>query len=386
MKLAIIGAGTVGAALTKVLCAQDSVTKVVLLDKNGFALNELTNEIKSSKLRTHKVGIEQQLAVSGLIKGFDCLISALPYEYNRRITRLAIKNGINYLDFGANDATFEKQKELHEAAKAKEIFALPNCGLAPGLVNIVAMQAFKVFDKVDSIRMRSAGLPLDPIPPLNYQLSFSPAGLVNEYLGDTFILENGKLTNVKALDGHETVIFKSMPELGELESFYTSGQSATLAKLLEGKVDKLEFKTLRYPGHRNIIKSLFDLGFDSDSLIDIRSSMTYKKLLIRQLLRNLPQSPTDIALTKIKVIGEKDGKQIEKVYEIVEKHNDELNISGLMYSTALPTLVVAELIKQKKLGNNYGVFAPEEVVPGDEFLEGLKSKGLNITITESELA
>lgn len=385
MKFAIIGAGTVGAALTKILCAKEMVAKVVLIDKNGFALNELAQQIKSPKLRTHKVGIEQELAVAGIIKGFDCIISALPYIHNRRVARLAIKNGINYLDFGANDQVFERQKELHDAAREKELFVLPNCGLAPGMANILAIKAFHEFEQVDSIRIRSAGLPLHPVPPLNYQLSFSPAGLVNEYLGEAYIISNGELTTVNALDGLENVVFKSKEDLGELEAFYTSGQTTTLARMLEGKVNTFEFKTLRYPGHRNIIKSLFDLGFDSDKLIDIRSSVTYRNLLIRQLLRNLPQSESDISLTKIKVSGIKNGKQVEQVFEIVESQNEELQVSGLMLTTAIPTIVVAKLIAEKKMPRNFGVFAPEEVVPGDAFLDGIRSMGLSVTITEHEL-
>lgn len=385
MKLAIIGAGKVGTALTKVLCAQESVRSVIVIDQNGTSLQALEDEINDKKLRTFRVGIEKELSISGLIKGHDCLISALPYEFNARIAKLAVKNGINFIDFGANDATLEKQMELNQLAFEKELHIIPNCGVAPGLVNIMALHAFEDFDSVDDIKIRAAGLPVDPHPPLNYQLSFSPSGLISEYLGEALIIKDGKIESVNALDGLEPIELKNNVDLGELEAFYTSGQITTLAHQLEGKVKNLEFKTIRYAGHRNIIKSLFDLGFDSDGLIDIRSSLSYRNLLIRQLLRKLPQGAPDISLIKVKVTGVKDGKNTKRVYEIVERFNDELQISAMMLTTVVPVVVMTQLMAENKLESNFGVHPPELAVPKKEFIDRVIAENINLSITDDVL-
>ncbi len=382
MKIAILGAGMVGAALTKLFCSNSKTESVVVLDSNGTALEELEDNINSPLLKTFKISIERESSIIGLLKGYDCLVSALPYKHNLRLTQLALKMEINYIDLGGRDGMFESQKALHQDALLAEKWIIPNCGFAPGMINIMAMHGFEDFESVDSIRIRAAGLPVHPVPPLNYQLGFSPVGLVEEYIEQPLIIQDGVATYVNALDGYETLSFRTRPDLGEFESFYVSSRITTLARELEGKVGYLDYKTVRYKGHCDIFKSLFQLGFDSKQIIDIRASLTYRDLLIRQIARKLPSGGKDFVVGKVLVSGKRNGQSVLRDYELFHE-SDEPGLSAIMAATAVPVVAMAEFITEGKLPGKGGVFTPETIVPKTEFLERLVQKGLELKVVES---
>lgn len=383
MKIAILGAGPVGKALTHLYCENPTVKAVNVIDQNGNALSELEQFCRHQKLRTYRVNIERERSLLSLLKGFDCVISALPHEYNIKLAEMAIEIGINYIDFGGHDDVLEEQMKLTDKAQTRERWVIPNCGLAPGLVNILAMHGFETFDRTDQIQIWSAGLPTDPTPPFNFHIAFSPAGLISEYVNPSLIIEDGQLKQVPSLEGYEMIRFDTKPEVGELESFYVSGNITSLAKNLEGKVNLLTYKTLRYPGHRDIVKALMDLGFGSGQIIDIRTNLTYRDLLIRQVRKNLPAGKEDCVLVKVLIEGILDGEKVCREYELIHDYTEEDKLSAMMACTTIPTVIISELIGEHKLIGNGGVFTPEMVVPKEEFLKRLRDKGLNLRISET---
>jgi lysine 6-dehydrogenase len=385
MKIAVLGAGAAGAAITRFLIQEKSITAVRVIDRNGNALDDLESSIKSPKIRVHRVGIEKEMAVAALLNGCDCIISALPYKHNFKIASMALKSGIPYVDLGGDDSTTERQLKLDLKAREAGINIIPNAGFAPGLVNILAMHGYESFDSVDSIVIRAAGLPKNPIPPLNYHLSFSPVGLVNEYMNSVTIIQNGELVDVEALEGYETCKLKSHPDLGVLEAFYTSGSATFIAKELVGKVNTFDFKTLRFVGHRDIIKSFFDLGFNSGQIIDIRSSLTYRELFIRQLKRKLPQTKEDIAVAKLIIKGVREEQNIIREYEVYLESVENAAISAMMTVTSLSAVTTAMLLAENKIDRQGGVFTPELAVPKDEYIDRMISHGVNISISESPI-
>lgn len=385
MKIAVLGAGAAGTAITQYLIKEPSVTAISIIDRNGNNLDELEGRTHSSKLRFHRVSMEKENAIYALIKGYDCVISALPYPQNYKVASLAVKAGVSYVDLGGDDATLNQQFKLDEKAREAGVFIVPNAGFAPGLVNIMAMHGYESFDQVESIVIRAAVLPLDPVPPLNLHLSFSPVGLINEYLNKAGIIEDGEYKEMDALDGYETMSLKSLPHLAPLEAFYTSGTSTVLAKNLVGKVRKFDFKTIRYKGHRDIIKSFFDLGFNSRQIIDIQSSLTYMNLLIRQLKRHLPTSTHDIAVAKVILKGVRNGKNQVREYELNLVSEKDNPVSSMMTCTALSAVTVAMLLSDKKIDGEGGVRVPELFIPGDAFLSRMIEQGVNISINDFDL-
>ncbi|HAC16913.1 MAG TPA: hypothetical protein DCE78_13355 [Bacteroidetes bacterium] len=244
------------------------------------------------------------------------------------------------------------------------------------------MHGFESYDSVDSIIIRAAALPKEPVPPLNYHLSFSPVGLVNEYLNKVTVIENGELIYMDALDGYETCKLKSHPDLGPLEAFYTSGSATFLARELVGRVKTLDFKTLRFVGHRNIIKAFFDLGFNSSQIIDIRTSITYRDLFIRQLKKYLPHSKNDIAVAKINLSGIRDGKRIAREYEVYLESDENADISAMMTVTSQSAVTTAMLLAENKLSGVGGVCTPETALPKEDYIKRMREHGVNIEITE----
>lgn len=385
MKISVIGAGAAGTAITNLLIKEKAVKSVTVIDRNGHQLDELEERAKSPKLRVHRVALEKELSILSLIKGYNCVISALPYHKNYKMASLAIRAGINYVDLGGDNLTLRKQFELHSAARERNIFVIPSAGFAPGMVNILAMYGYDTFDSVKHVSMRAGGLPLNPKPPLNFHLSFSPVGLVNEYLNDVSVIENGKLLQRKALDGYETLTLESRPELGKLEAFYTSGIAMALAEHLQDKVDSLSFKSLRYPGHRDIMKAFFELGFDSEQIIDIQSSQTYRDLLVRQLQKHLPKNIEDIVLAQVILTGVKDGKNIERTYELNLVRNELHETSAMMACTALSAVQTALFAGSPKIETIGGVYVPELIVNREAYIEYMQEHGIELIITEKHL-
>ncbi len=383
MKFTVVGAGNVGAAIAKTLCADPDVSAVNVIDRNGNALEELTEAVNSSKLRVHRVKIEREMSFLGLIKGADALISALPFKHNAKLAEAALTVGTHYVDLGGDDTTYAQQVRLHARAQEAGRWIVPAAGLAPGMLNILAMHGVESFDSVEKIRIRAAALPKNPVPPLNYQLSFSPIGLVNEYLSDTVILEGGVRKTVPALDGLEPVTFTSRPDLGALEAFHTAGAVTTLADHLEGRVQDLDFKTIRYAGHRDIVKTLFDLGFNSTQIIDVRVNLTFRDLLIRQLRAKLPQGGEDLVLAQVRIHGILKGAPTVRTYEIVQEGLPDKGLNAMMWCTALPAVVTAKLLVSGALPVGGGVSAPEFVVPKERFLADFQALGGVVAIRDN---
>jgi len=384
MKIAVLGAGAAGAAITDFLTREESTTAVTVIDRNGGLLQDLQNRVKSRKLRVHRISMEKENAILSLISGYDCIISALPYSQNYKVAALAVRAGINYVDLGGDDFTMSKQFELGKEAKENNVFVVPSAGFAPGMVNILAVHGFQAFDTVDSLTIRAAAIPKYPEPPLRFHRSFSPHGLINEYLNMVPVIENGILTEKSALDGHELFTFASRPELGELEAFYVSGTATVLSKWLEGKVNEFNFKTLRYPGHRDIMKAFFELGFDSEQIIDIRSSLTYKELFVRQLQRYLPQSTDDIALAQIIVRGKRHDTDVTRTYELNLDADPDSEYSAMMTCTAWSAVQTGLLIASGNIDSVGGVFVPEDIVPKKEYLEFMRTHGVSVKISDKE--
>lgn len=382
MKISIIGAGSVGAALTCMLCEDDEVDAINLIDQNGNTLMDATEHINCPKLRSHKVSIENQQDLAAILSGSDCVVSALPHIFNYKLTKFAIEEGLNFIDLGGDDETYYKQIDLAKDAEEKSCWILPHSGFAPGLVNILAMDGFNDFDSVEDIIIKGDGLPIEPKPPFYYQLAFSPVGLVKEYAEDAVLIEDGELMKHPALAEVEQETMTIMGEERKLESFLISGRVTTIAHLLEGKVKNLKYKAIRYPGHQNQIRTFAELGFLSDGIIDIRANLTFKDLLIRQIEKNLPRGEKDFLHVEIEVSGKKDGKDCTRTYTVEYVYQDGDEHSALVHVTALSTLVTAKMVSRDHLNSAGGVSAPESVIDSKAFIKELESNGLEIKVTE----
>jgi lysine 6-dehydrogenase len=279
---------------------------------------------------------------------------------------------------------------MDKAARERNVTVLPNCGLAPGLINILAAAGMEQFAAVDSIELRVGGLPRNPRPPLNYQIVFSAEGLLNEYIEPAEILENGELRTVPSMTGLEELHFPA--PYGRLEAFYTSGGLSTLTRTLSGKVRRLDYKTIRYPGHCERFGILLDLGFaTSEPIVTPGGGIRTSRELFTELLkRKLGGDGPDVVLARATLrgtpkvsapgapAGTPKAPRQTLVYECVDVYDEGSRMTAMMRTTAFPTSVAALLLADGTVQRR-GVFPPEECIPGGRMIEELRTRGIIIT-------
>jgi saccharopine dehydrogenase-like NADP-dependent oxidoreductase len=217
------------------------------------------------------------------IKGFDAVVSALPYFLNKPIAQLTANLGIHYFDLTEDVDTTTFIRGLSEKSKGVMV---PQCGLAPGFIGIIGADLANEFTKLRDIELRVGALPRYPNGLLAYSFTWSPAGVINEYVNDAEAIHNGKRKLVPSLEGIEYINIEGQ----EFEAFVTSGGLGTMCETYEGKVDTLNYKTIRYPGHGKLMRFLmYELLLKDD-----------KQLLEKVLLEAKPPVLDDLSLQSIK--------------------------------------------------------------------------------------
>ncbi len=287
MRMLVLGAGLQGSACAYDLLQRDDVTEVRLA---GLGLEHLPGFLKpfsGLRLIPTPVDVRDHDAVRGLMRDSDAVACALPYYFNLEMTRLAIEAGVPFCDLGGNTGIVFEQKALAAHAESRGVCVVPDCGLAPGMVNILAQQGIVGMERVDAVRIYVGGLPRHPEPPLGYQIVYSLEGVLDYYTTQSWILRNGKRTRIAALTEVETVRFDE--PLGALEAFHTAGGLSTMAFRYEGRVPTMEYKTLRYPGHASIMRAIRDLGFFDQEPVVVDG----QRVAPRQVALAILDSPPD---------------------------------------------------------------------------------------------
>lgn len=376
MKAVVIGAGMMGSALAYDLAQASDIEEVILADINFERASNTAKNI-NSKVKPEKIDANSYEDIVELMTGTDAVISAVPYSLNYILTTAAIEAGVHFLDLGGNNDVVKKQLSLNRQAREAQVCVLPNCGLAPGLVNILAVEGAKKFDSVDEIHLRVGGLPQHPQPPLNYQLVFSAEGLLNEYTEPAEVIRNGNIISVNSLDDVEEIIFPK--PFGPLEAFNTSGGISTLCSYFHGKVRELDYKTIRYKGHCDKFKLLIDLGFaNSEAFMFGNTVKTARELFIDLLTKKLDYKDEDCILLRATIKGYINGEKKLLIYEMIDYFDKQTRISAMMRTTSFPTSIIALMLMRGEIKAR-GVMPPEECVSADQLLEELKMRNINIT-------
>ena len=261
----VCGAGMMAQALVYDLRKFANPNKIIVLDIDHSRLDGITGD----KVEKHQGDLTDRKFVEPFFKEADVACAAASYKLNALLTDCAIANGTHFIDMGGNNTIVEQQFAMSDRAAKADLTVIPDCGLAPGMASILAADGIGRFDSVDSVKMRVGGLPQHPQPPLNYSIFFSPEGLLNEYREPTVVLRDGKLTKLESLTEVEELSLP--PNFPKLEAFHTSGGASTLPYTYEGKIRNLDYKTIRYPGHVEKIKFLFDLGMADETPYQIEN-------------------------------------------------------------------------------------------------------------------
>jgi len=375
MKFLVIGSGMMGSALAYDLVHSDGVEKVILADINFDRAKNCADSI-GKMVEPTPLDINYYDNVIDTMSKVDAVCGASSYNHNLLLTKAAIETGVHFCDLGGNMEVVEKQLSMDSKAKSANVCIIPNCGLAPGLAGILAAEGARQFDAVHDIHLRVGGLPKNPKPPLNYQIVFSVEGLINEYIEPAEVIRNGELKEVPSMEDLEEIEFP--PPFNKLEAFNTSGGVSKLTHMFRGKVQNLDYKTIRYKGHCEKIKTLIDLGFTSSEPVMIGNSLSTARELFQELLKKkLPSSGPDVVLLRVWITGIKSNQKRTLTYEMIDYFDDKTKFSAMMRTTSFPTSIIAQMIVRGIITER-GVFTPEQCVPLQPLLEELKKRSIII--------
>src|SRR5256714_207441 len=377
MRMLVLGAGLQGSACAYDLLQNPEVKEVRLADLHTDHLATFLGPYSGKRLIFTPLDVRDKEAVLALMRQSDAAMSAIPYYFNYDLAALAVEAGVHFSDLGGNTEIVFKQKTLDPAAKKKGITIIPDCGLAPGMVNILAEHAIRQLDTVESVRIFGGGLPQHPEPPLNYQIVYSLEGVLDYYTTLSWVLRGGKRTQVTALSEIESVRFDG--SVGELEGFHTAGGLSTMAFRYEDKIPTMEYKTLRYPGHAKIMEAIRDLGLLDLHPIDVKGTRVVpREAFIAAAAPHLtkPQG-RDLVALRVVAEGTRGGKPKRFEWELVDTYDAKHGISAMMRTTGY-SLAITGLMQTRGEVKPAGVHTPDECVPAEAYIAELKKRGVDI--------
>ncbi len=380
MKYLVIGAGRMAIGVVHDLLNLQSTKEVHVTDREETALEQMNSKFKDDRFHTYKIDADDKDRIIPLMGKVNGVLSAVPYDYNLRLTGWSIESGCHFVDLGGNFRVVKEQFKLDQKVRNAGVGVIPDCGLAPGMASVVAAHAIGRLDSVDILEIRVGGLPVEPKTPLNYRLLFSVHGLTNEYIEPSIILEEGKIKTVPSMTEIESLDF---PEpFGKLEAFYTSGGTSTLPMTYQGEINKINYKTIRYPGHCERFKMMIDLGFIDEKPMDIQGKSISRRVVFERLLEEtLTFEGEDVTLMRVSAQGMKDGVEKRWDYQAIEYEDRENNLTAMMRTTAFPAIITLEMLVDGRIKDK-GVLCQELSIPPDLFLEELEKRNIKFEVSE----
>jgi len=329
MKVTLLGAGHIGQTIAHLL-QQSGQYQVTVADRSEAALAVVARE----GVATAVLDSTDTQALTRVLDGKDIVVNALPYQMAITVASAAKQTGTHYFDLTEDVHATRTIRALADGASTA---FMPQCGLAPGFIGIAAHDLAQKFDQVYEVKMRVGALPEFPTNALKYNTTWSVDGLINEYCHPCEAIRGGELREVQALEGLEHFSLDGV----EYEAFNTSGGLGTLCETLDGRVKNLDYKTVRYPGHCNLMKFLLEelrLNEDQEQLKEI-------------MRRSVPATMQDVVLVFVTVSGLRDGKLVQEVFtrKIFATQQDGRAVSAIQITTAAGICAAVDLFREKKL-------------------------------------
>src|SRR3954447_16959982 len=359
MRMLVLGAGLQGSACAYDLLQNPEVSQVRLADLRFDHLPEFLKPLSGPRLLPTTLDVRDREAVLAVMRESDAVMSAIPYYFNLALAECAVEAGVHFCDLGGNTEIVFQQKGLADRAKAKGVTVVPDCGVAPGMVNILAEYGIRQLDTVDSVRIYVGGLPQHPEPPLNYQIVYSLEGVLDYYTTLSWVVRNGKRERVTALSEREIVEFDK--PAGSLEAFHTAGGLSTMAFRYEGKIPTMEYKTLRYPGHAQLMEDIREMGLLDLTPVDVKGTKVVPRdAFIASVMPKLYKPKgRDLVALRVVVEGTKGGKPTTRTFEMVDRYDEKHDISAMMRTTGY-SLSITGLMQVRRQAKPPGVHTPDE--------------------------
>lgn len=350
-RVGVLGLGKVGLLAANLL--HEALFEVVGLDLRAPHVD--------TPVPVRVVDIADPAVLRAQLAEVDAVLSCLPYRLNRSVAEVAHELGLHYFDLTEDTAT--TQAILEMSATSRGVMA-PQCGLAPGFVCIVGASQASAFDRCRSIRMRVGALPQHPTGLLGYAFNWSPEGVVNEYLNDCEVIEEGERKWVSSMEWRETIYVHGR----QLEAFTTSGGLGTMCETFHGRVENLDYKTMRYPGHMDLMNFFFH-----------ELLMRQRRELAGEILTNAKPAVTeDVVYMHVAAEGEIDGhlRRLEFVRAYYPRRVAGLPSTAIAWTTASSAASVIELVRDGVLPDHG--FLRQEDIPLQAFLATASGRNLEV--------
>ena len=394
MKLLVIGAGMMGSAAAFDMARQKQVSAVTLADSNFKHAKEVAARVNKiigeKKLRALAIDAADEKAAARLMRGHDAALSAVPYFFNLGLARAAIEARCHFADLGGNNTLVRQELALAVKAEKRGVAIAPDCGLSPGMATVLGGELVRrLGGRADALKLYVGGLPEKPMPPFHYQLVFSVEGLINEYVEPARILRKGKLATIEPLTEPEDF---HMPGFPPLVAFHTSGGTSTLPESFEGKVGECFEKTLRYPGHYDLLCELKDLGLFSSQKMPVNGTQIAPRTLMAKVFEGkFAGKGPDVCIMRVEahesvhapgVRGLLGGRLQGRIasFTLVDHYDPKTDMSAMMRTTAFPASIVVQMLASGAISKRGGVLQ-ERDVPADLFLDEMAKRGIRIDYT-----
>ena len=374
MRMLVLGAGLQGSACAYDLLQRPEVERVTLADLHPRRAAPFLIKRRDKRLVTARLDAKSGPRLRKLMRGHDVVMNALPYYFNYAVAKAAVTMGLHCADLGGNTEIVQKQKTLHAAARKKHVSVIPDCGLAPGMVNIIAAEGIRQVGDADSVKIFVGGLPQHPEPPLNYQIVYSLEGALDYYTTPSWVLREGRPLQVDALSELEAVEFPS--PVGTLEAFHTGGGISTMPWAYRGKVRTMEYKTLRYPGHVAIMRPIRELGLLALEPVKVKGTeIVPRDAFIATVSPLLSKAGgRDLVALRVEVVG-KSGRRA--AWQLLDYFDAATGISAMMRTTGY-SLAITGVMQVDGRVTSAGVYTPDEAVPFRAYVDELKRRGVEI--------
>jgi lysine 6-dehydrogenase len=391
MKLLVIGSGMMGSAAAFDMARTPQVDAVTLADNDTKRAREVAARVNritgDKKVRAVTLDASDEKASGRLMHGHDAALSAVPYFLNLGLARAAVEARCHFADLGGNNTVVRQELALAQKAEKRGVALAPDCGLSPGMASILGGELVRrLGGRADALRIYVGGLPEQPTPPFHYQLVFSVEGLINEYVEPARVLRKGKLVTIDPLTEPEDF---HIAGFSPLVAFHTSGGTSTMPETFQGRVGECFEKTLRYPGHYDLLCELKDLGlFSSEKMKFGKAEISPRAMMSKIFEGKFASKGPDVCIMRVEahesvnrpgVRGLLGGRLKGHVasFTMVDHYDAKTDMSAMMRTTAFPASIVVQMLASGAITKHGGVLQ-ECDVPAELFLDEIEKRGIRI--------
>ena len=383
MKVIVLGCGNIGSIIAQDLAENLNGAEITVSLRDKERAKAAASRIEGANWTT--INAKDYPKLVEVVGEFDLIIGALPSEYGYQSMRAAAEAGVNMVDISTPS---EDPLQLDNMAKEAGITIIPDCGVAPGLTNMLVGYSASRLDVMRKAYIMTGSIPEHPLPPMGWELStfwerwVSKAEAVIEfYLMDVSIVDGGRIVHVPTLSGLEELDF---PGVGKLEAFYTGGLRTMIGSY--PGVSSMWEKTLRYPGNVEGIKLLRELGFFDEKTVMVGDMQVSPRTVSARILERSLKKPIveDILAMRVEVIGEKGGREVRMSYHLLDRFDRVKGVSAMARMTGYPAAVAARKLAQGEIKEK-GVVPPERIGEKEtlfkSLLSDLRRKGVKVEET-----